>query len=218
MTNKTSWPTQAATTETTRSSPRENLHPKAPRAILGEPHQDTAQPNGTLQTAGATQRWPETITKHSWEELPPEATKGDPGKSLHQDAQPNDTDHQREHCSKQNCRSNTSQSWENLHQNHQGTALGTPSRTHQPNQQKQHTSDSEVAQQQQKRARNGPERNPHQDNSKQFWETSPKHRATSDAPQPRGQRNNNQKRAQHSSGETSLPPEPTEKNSRSTSL
>ncbi|MQM06170.1 hypothetical protein Taro_038991, partial [Colocasia esculenta] len=39
----------------------------------------------------------------------------------------------------------------------------------------------------------------------------------SDAPQPRGQRNSNQKRTQHSSGETSLPPEPTEKNSRSTS-
>ncbi|MQL74545.1 hypothetical protein Taro_006901, partial [Colocasia esculenta] len=43
-------------------------------------------------------------------------------------------------------------------------------------------------------------------------------RQPSDAPQPRGQRDNNQKRAQHSPGETSLPPEPTEKNSKSTSL
>ncbi|MQL93077.1 hypothetical protein Taro_025711 [Colocasia esculenta] len=43
-------------------------------------------------------------------------------------------------------------------------------------------------------------------------------RQPSDAPQPRGQRDSNQKRAQHSPGETSLPPEPTEKNSRSTSL
>ncbi|MQL82734.1 hypothetical protein Taro_015224, partial [Colocasia esculenta] len=40
----------------------------------------------------------------------------------------------------------------------------------------------------------------------------------SDAPLPRGQCNSNQKRAQHSCGETSLPPKPTEKNSRSTSL
>ncbi|MQL73514.1 hypothetical protein Taro_005851 [Colocasia esculenta] len=39
----------------------------------------------------------------------------------------------------------------------------------------------------------------------------------SDAPQPRGQCNSNQKRAQHSSRETSLPPEPTEKDSGSTS-
>ncbi|MQM14373.1 hypothetical protein Taro_047303, partial [Colocasia esculenta] len=39
----------------------------------------------------------------------------------------------------------------------------------------------------------------------------------SNAPQPRGQCNSNQKRAQHSSGETSLPPEPTKKNSGSTS-
>ncbi|MQM20966.1 hypothetical protein Taro_053996 [Colocasia esculenta] len=39
----------------------------------------------------------------------------------------------------------------------------------------------------------------------------------SDAPQPRGQCNSNQKQAQHSSGETSLPLEPTEKNSGSTS-
>ncbi|MQL84198.1 hypothetical protein Taro_016703 [Colocasia esculenta] len=39
----------------------------------------------------------------------------------------------------------------------------------------------------------------------------------SDAPQPRGQRNSNQKQAQHSFGETSLPPEPIEKNSGSTS-
>ncbi|MQL68653.1 hypothetical protein Taro_000920 [Colocasia esculenta] len=46
--------------------------PKAPRAILGEPHQNTAQPNDTLRTIGATQRWLETNTKHSWEEPPPE--------------------------------------------------------------------------------------------------------------------------------------------------
>ncbi|MQM09465.1 hypothetical protein Taro_042338, partial [Colocasia esculenta] len=39
----------------------------------------------------------------------------------------------------------------------------------------------------------------------------------SDAPQPRGQCNSNQKRAQQSSGETSLPPEPAEKDSGSTS-
>ncbi|MQM00730.1 hypothetical protein Taro_033471, partial [Colocasia esculenta] len=57
-------------------------------------------------------------------------------------------------------------SWENLHQNHQGITLRTLARTHQPNQ--QHTSDSEVARQQQKRARNSPERNPHQDNNKRF--------------------------------------------------
>ncbi|MQM02703.1 hypothetical protein Taro_035474, partial [Colocasia esculenta] len=75
-----------------------------------------------------------------------------------------------------NCKSNASRSWENLHQNHQGTVLGKPARTHQPNQ--QHTSDPEVAQQQQKRAWNSPGRNPHQDNNKRFWETSPEHRAT----------------------------------------
>ncbi|MQL74802.1 hypothetical protein Taro_007155 [Colocasia esculenta] len=40
----------------------------------------------------------------------------------------------------------------------------------------------------------------------------------SDAPHPRGQRNNNRKWAQHSSGETSLSPEPIEKNSGSTSV
>ncbi|MQM10357.1 hypothetical protein Taro_043250 [Colocasia esculenta] len=43
-------------------------------------------------------------------------------------------------------------------------------------------------------------------------------RQPSDAPQPKGQRHSNQKRAQHDPGETSLPPESTEKNSRSTSL
>ncbi|MQL83990.1 hypothetical protein Taro_016499 [Colocasia esculenta] len=43
-------------------------------------------------------------------------------------------------------------------------------------------------------------------------------RQPSDAPQPRGQRDNNKKCAQHSPGETSLPPEPIEKSSRSTSL
>ncbi|MQL80617.1 hypothetical protein Taro_013055 [Colocasia esculenta] len=59
---------------------------------------------------------------------------------------PSNTDHQREHCSKQNCRSNASQFWENLHQNHQGTVLGRPARTHQPNQ--QHTLDHEAAPQQ----------------------------------------------------------------------
>ncbi|MQL97205.1 hypothetical protein Taro_029893 [Colocasia esculenta] len=53
--------------------------------------------------------------------------------------------HKREHCSKQNYRSNISRSWENLHQNHQGTVLEKPSRTHQPNKQKQHTSNPEVA-------------------------------------------------------------------------
>ncbi|MQL72994.1 hypothetical protein Taro_005350 [Colocasia esculenta] len=74
-----------------------------------------------------------------------------------------------------NCRSNTSRSWETLHQNHHGTVLGKPTRTHQPKQ--QHTSDLEVAQQQQKRARNSLGRNSHQDNNKQFWETSLGHRA-----------------------------------------
>ncbi|MQM19729.1 hypothetical protein Taro_052740 [Colocasia esculenta] len=64
--------------------------PKAPRAVLGEHHQNAAQPNGTLRTTGATQRWPETNTEHSWEEPPPETTKEDPGKNFHQNAQPND--------------------------------------------------------------------------------------------------------------------------------
>ncbi|MQL69696.1 hypothetical protein Taro_002004 [Colocasia esculenta] len=104
--------------------------------------------------------------RRSWEEPSPECTN----------QRPNNTDHQREYYSKQNCRSNASRSWENLYQNHQGTALGKLARTHQPNQ--QHTSDYEVAQKQQKRARNSPERNPHQDNNKRFWETSPEHRAT----------------------------------------
>ncbi|MQM02031.1 hypothetical protein Taro_034793 [Colocasia esculenta] len=64
--------------------------PKAPRAVLGEPRQYAAQPNGTLQTTEATQRWPKTNRESSWEEPPLEVTKGDPGKKLHQNAQPND--------------------------------------------------------------------------------------------------------------------------------
>ncbi|MQL83291.1 hypothetical protein Taro_015776 [Colocasia esculenta] len=99
-----------------------------------------------------------------------------------------------------------------------GTVLGKPSRTHPPNQQKQHTSSLEVApQQQKKRARNSPERNPYRDNSNGSGKPHQNTGQPSDAPQPRGQRNSNQKRAQHSSGETSLPPEPIEKDSGSTS-
>ncbi|MQL68323.1 hypothetical protein Taro_000655 [Colocasia esculenta] len=74
----------------------------------------------------------------SWEEPSPECTT----------QRPNNTDHQREHCSKQNCRSNAIWSWENLHQNHRGTVLRKLARTHQPNQ--QHTSNSEVARQRHK--------------------------------------------------------------------
>ncbi|MQL84405.1 hypothetical protein Taro_016905 [Colocasia esculenta] len=75
-------------------------------------------------------------------------TKGDPGKNLHQNEQPNDqtTENFRENTAVS--RSNASRSWENLHQNHQGTVLGKPARTHQPNQ--QHTSDPVATQQQQK--------------------------------------------------------------------
>ncbi|MQL94275.1 hypothetical protein Taro_026929 [Colocasia esculenta] len=67
------------------------------------------------------------------------------------------------------------------------------------------------------RARNSPERNPHQDNNNGSGKPHQNTEQPGNAPQPRGQRNNNQKRAQHSSGETSLPPEPTEKDSGSTS-
>ncbi|MQL84378.1 hypothetical protein Taro_016890, partial [Colocasia esculenta] len=81
---------QRNATTTNRGSFGENLCQKEPRAVLGEPHQNIAQPNGTLQTTGATQWWPKTNTEHSWEEPPPEATKGDPRKNLHQNAQPND--------------------------------------------------------------------------------------------------------------------------------
>ncbi|MQM00933.1 hypothetical protein Taro_033678, partial [Colocasia esculenta] len=73
----------------TQGSFGENLHQKEPRDILGEPHQNVAQPNDTLLTTWATQR---------------------------------------------------------------------------------------IARQ--KRARSSPERNPHQDNNKRFWETSSEHKAT----------------------------------------
>ncbi|MQL74586.1 hypothetical protein Taro_006950 [Colocasia esculenta] len=56
------------------------------KQLWGEPHQNASQPNDTLRITRATQWWPETNTEHSLEEPPPEATKGDPGKNLHQNA------------------------------------------------------------------------------------------------------------------------------------
>ncbi|MQL69256.1 hypothetical protein Taro_001546 [Colocasia esculenta] len=124
-------------TETTseRDKPSSAKH-RANRAVLGEPHQNVAQPNGTLRTTMAqNEHRPSERTLQQAElqkqhkpilgEPPPEPP---------------------------------------------GTVPGKTTRTDQPNQQR--TSDSEVAQQQQKRARNSPERNPHQDNNKAFWESS----------------------------------------------
>ncbi|MQL90505.1 hypothetical protein Taro_023089 [Colocasia esculenta] len=59
--------------------------PKAPRDVLGEPHQNAAQPNDTLQTTGATQQTAEATqagsgrtstrtTKAQIWENPPECT------------------------------------------------------------------------------------------------------------------------------------------------
>ncbi|MQL87084.1 hypothetical protein Taro_019618, partial [Colocasia esculenta] len=47
---------RVATTKTNTGHLWGEPPPRAPRAILGEPHQNAAQPNGTLRTTGATQR------------------------------------------------------------------------------------------------------------------------------------------------------------------
>ncbi|MQL87883.1 hypothetical protein Taro_020436 [Colocasia esculenta] len=141
--------------------------PKSAKIHPGRTSPGRSSTKRDTSTAGATQRWPETNTKHFWEEPPPEATKGDPGKHLHQNAQPNDQ-------TTQTIRENTaaSRTIEATQAGSERTSTRTtkaplwekPSRTHQPNQQR--TSDSEVARQQQKRVRNSPERNTHQDNNK----------------------------------------------------
>ncbi|MQM18466.1 hypothetical protein Taro_051457 [Colocasia esculenta] len=83
MNDETSWPTQQPDAQPRRESndnqdntkqPWGEPPPKAPRAVLGEPHQNAAQPNDTLRTTG----------QHNGS---PKRMQSTPGKNLHQKRQ-----------------------------------------------------------------------------------------------------------------------------------